>query len=1362
VSSNVDETPVARWADSAEADPDQGLAAHRAFLLKLADALRPLSDPLEVQEAAVRLVGEHLQVSRVGYAEIENGEYRVRREYVNGVAPLTGRGRSAAAFGTAIRDVLRRGETLVITDVQKDPRLTEPVRVVLQTIEIAACIGVVLMKAGRPVGAFGATQATPRHWTPLEIGLIRDVAERTWEAVERARVEGSLRRSTERLQFLVTLNDKLRPLTDAVEMQDVTVRLLAEHLQVNRVGYATIQGDEFTITASYADGVAPLLRSGSIMADYGEAMAAASKRGETIVVNDVRTDQRFTDLERRGLAEADVSAMVNMMLLKEGQCVGAFGVHSKTPRIWTRDEIELIEQSGERTWLAAEQARAVAALHANDARLAFLLKLDDALRPLSDPLDVQEVAARLLAEHLQVSRVGYAEIEGRAFKIRREYTRGVAPLAPGSVGGFGDAMMDSYRSGATVVVNDVQTDPRLTDDERAILYGRQMAAFAGLTLIKDGRMVAAFGANNVTPRMWTASEIELIRDVAERTWGALERARAEASLRMTKERLQFLVTLNDELRPLRDPIAMQEVTVRLLGEHLGVNRVSYATIHGDEFTITRCYASGVAPFFGRGPLSAFGAGLVDTYKRGETVAVDDVRTDARITEAERSAFIAADIAAFVGVMLLKEGKLIADFCVHNATPRFWTRDEIDLIEQTSERMWSASEQARAEAALAEREQRLRLALDASAGGSWTWDAASNSVDWDEGFRTRYGFTPEEPSTVEGWLSRVHDDDRPQVLALLDELQRSTTRASWENTFRIVRPDGTILWIQSLGRADRDANGRVTRLTGLELDATERRRAEEALQARRDEERDRELRLLLESAAQGVVSVDACGLIVMANRALESMFGWEPGELIGHSIEQLVPVSAREAHRQHRMEYFASPRPRSMGMALDLVGQRKDGTTFPLEVSLNHTPTPGGGHAIAFVTDITARRAAEAALEERTVELEQRTIQLSQLASDLTLAEQHAREQLAKTLHDGLQQLLVSASLNLDRQLKRDREREAEPSAPLAQSKRHLDEAIAAARSLSLELFPPLLHGSGLPAALVWLAERTGKEYGIVIQISADPLANSDRKDVRTLLFESVRELLLNAVKHGQIDRVSVELSVRVDDMLCITVADEGRGFDPSELIDRTNTGHVGWGLFRIRERLTLFGGRFDIESAPGRGTRVQLIAPRGGVEGSVAAEGAVTHSESAPAFVRSRKRSSTRPLKILIVDDHAAVRRVFRDMLRERRGLRVVGEAVNGRDAIAQAHELKPDVILMDVLMPEMDGIEATRRIHAELPFIQILAVSTHPPEERVHAIERAGAAAYFTKGIDTQRLLDHLMTLRAASGSDSGRPTSRARKTTH
>ena len=244
-----------------------------------------------------------------------------------------------------------------------------------------------------------------------------------------------------------------------------------------------------------------------------------------------------------------------------------------------------------------------------------------------------------------------------------------------------------------------------------------------------------------------------------------------------------------------------------------------------------------------------------------------------------------------------------------------------------------------------------------------------------------------------------------------------------------------------------------------------------------------------------------------------------------------------------------------------------------------------------------------------MELEHRTAQLSRLASDLTLAEQHAREELAKTLHDGLQQLLVSASMNLDRHATRDAPRVIGPDEPLARAKRHLEQAIAAARSLSLELFPPVLHGSGLPAALTWLAERTRDQYGLLVQVSADPLANSDRKDVRTLLFESVRELLFNAVKHAQVDRVTIDLSLDRDDALCIIVADQGIGFDPAGLVERGKGGQAGWGLFSIRERLTLLGGRFDIESAPGQGTLFRLVAPRGVVRDGIDA----THEPSRAA-----------------------------------------------------------------------------------------------------------------------------------------------------
>src|SRR5262249_47485106 len=162
-----------------------------------------------------------------------------------------------------------------------------------------------------------------------------------------------------------------------------------------------------------------------------------------------------------------------------------------------------------------------------------------------------------------------------------------------------------------------------------------------------------------------------------------------------------------------------------------------------------------------------------------------------------------------------------------------------------------------------------------------------------------------------------------------------------------------------------------------------------------------------------------------------------------------------------------------------------GSTFPIEISLNHVETPGGGRGFAFVTDITERQRAAVALQERTTELEHRTTQLSRMASDLMLAEQNAREQIARTLHDGLQQLLVIAALNLDQQLKRETEASTPPSELLSEAKHHLDEAITAARSLSLELFPPVLQRAGLPAALAWLARWTHEKYDLEVHLVAD-------------------------------------------------------------------------------------------------------------------------------------------------------------------------------------------------------------------------------------------------------------------------------------
>src|SRR5215467_8309089 len=116
----------------------------------------------------------------------------------------------------------------------------------------------------------------------------------------------------------------------------------------------------------------------------------------------------------------------------------------------------------------------------------------------------------------------------------------------------------------------------------------------------------------------------------------------------------------------------------------------------------------------------------------------------------------------------------------------------------------------------------------------------------------------------------------------------------------------------------DAGGNATHLIGIVHDITERERLEGVLQAIRDDAHNRELKLLLETATQGIVSVNATGTILTANRAFETMFGWPPGQLIGQPIESLMPSAFRDAHEQHRTNYFASPHPRLVGGGLHLM------------------------------------------------------------------------------------------------------------------------------------------------------------------------------------------------------------------------------------------------------------------------------------------------------------------------------------------------------------------------------------------------------------------------------------------------------------
>jgi signal transduction histidine kinase len=230
---------------------------------------------------------------------------------------------------------------------------------------------------------------------------------------------------------------------------------------------------------------------------------------------------------------------------------------------------------------------------------------------------------------------------------------------------------------------------------------------------------------------------------------------------------------------------------------------------------------------------------------------------------------------------------------------------------------------------------------------------------------------------------------------------------------------------------------------------------------------------------------------------------------------------------------------------------------------------------------------EERLQERTVELEASQDQLRALTGELTLTEQRERRRLAEVLHDHLQQLLVGARFRVLMLTGTDDPKLRQAAEEVEEL---LRESILETRSLTTELSPPLLRGQGLPAGLKWLAKWMQDRHHLSVDLMVEPHLSPMAEDLAALLFESVRELLFNVVKHSQVRSAQVSMCRTRDSELQIAVSDRGVGFDAASVSPPGVSGG-GFGLFSISERLSFMGGRLEIESSPGRGTRVKLLTP---------------------------------------------------------------------------------------------------------------------------------------------------------------------------